>query len=187
MPSIKFLQSSAPGGGNTKGQELGKHEETSGEQMGMRQGDEVLGSLSTDPAKSSFDANHLDIEAAMALLELASGSGIPAESSMTTSSGGVPLPMGDDNASIRGADGSRHAWSIAGAHMLDLGTVVSTPFEDTGGAVTLFSAHLNQYFPLGHKLDPNSRAAASFEDAQAAVILFSIYLDQARSGDAALE
>jgi len=185
MPSIKFLLSSTPGGGNAKGQELGKHAETSGEQIGKRQEDEALESLFADPAASSFDAHHPDIEAAMALLELASGSRILAGDSMATSKGGVPLSEGSNDAS-GGTDGLRPALSIAGAHMLDPGTVVSTPFEVTQGAVILFSAHHDQGFPLGHRLDPNAVATASFEDAQAAVILFSIYLET-RSGDAALE
>lgn len=187
MPSIKFLQSSAPGGENTKGQELGKHEETSGEQTEKRQEDEAPESLSTDLATSSYDAHHLDIEAAMALLELASGSRIPAGGSMATGNGGVPLSEGNGDASAGGTDGSRPASSFTGAHILDPSTVVSTPFEDTQGAVVPFSAYLDQGFPLGRRLDLNPVAAASIEDIQAAAILFSIYLDQVRSGDATLE
>jgi len=187
MPSIKFLQGSALGGGNAKGQELGKHEETSGEQTGKRREDEAPESLFTDLATSSYDAHHLDIEAATALLELASGSRIPAGGSMATGNGGVPLSEGNGDASAGSRDDSRPAWSFTGAHMLDPSTVVSTPFEDTQEAVVLFSAYLDRGFPLGHRLDLNPVAAASFEDAQAAAILFSIYLDQVRSGGAALE
>ena len=185
MPSITFLQSSAPDGENAKGQELGKHEETSGEQTGKRQEDEAPESLPTDLATSSYD--HLEIEAAMALLELASGSRIPAGGSMATGNGGVPLSEGNGDASAGGTDGSRPASSVTGAHMLDPSTVVSTPFEDTQRAVVPFSAYLDQGFPLGRRLDLNPVAAASIEDIQAAAILFSIYLDQVRSGDAALE
>ncbi|PUU82023.1 hypothetical protein B9Z19DRAFT_1062087 [Tuber borchii] len=183
MPSIKLLQSSALGGGNAKGQELGKPEETTGEQTGKRQENEVPESLFTDLATSSYDAHNSDIEAAMALLELASGSRIPAGGSMATGNGGVPLSEGNGNASAGGTDGSRPAGSFAGAHILGPSAVVSTPLEDTQGAAVLPSAYLDQ----GHRLDLNPVAAASPEDVQAAAILFSIYLDQTRSRDAALE
>ncbi|PWW72746.1 hypothetical protein C7212DRAFT_335234 [Tuber magnatum] len=183
MSSIKLLKSSAPCGRDDKGQELGKHEETAEE----RHEDEVAESLFADLAKSPFDAHHLDIEAAITLLGLASGHEVHAEiSAMVTGSGGAPLSRNTRNAIVNDMDGSRPVWSFASAHMLDPNTIVTTPFEDIEAAVILFSAHLAQYSPLAQKSDPNPMVSSSFEDTQAAVILFSIYLDQARSRHAAL-